>query len=594
MRLAGLWLIFIACGPAARPNTADDDGTDDATTCTDGETRCDGTTFSVCSGGNFVVIEDCPANCSLNGCTSCEGTDCVSDSCTQAGVDKSYIGCEYWAVDTQNALEIFGPPIPVAGNECGVYPETKLVANVMVCQDAGGQMAGGCDSPNNSCPTNFACVQAPQVCALDAQRAPFAIVVSNPSSAIVSVTISDAAGTTTTLSVDPDQIKAIFPQELGFADHSITGTGRSQSAYKVTSTAPIVAYQFNPLNDVDVFSNDASMLIPRAGFDERYIAVSYKTMTRRGPTMAGRDNYNGWVAIVASEDGTQISVTPTAQVLGGSDGTVAIAPGQTTMFMLDAFDVLNLEAAAGPDPFVDDGLNGGDLTGTLIQSTNGKPIGVFGGHEAVRISAPNSNCCGDHLEEMLFPTSTWGKQFAVHRTLERRAAPDILRIVALVSGTQVTFNPPPASGTCAILPASGYCDVQIMQPTEVTATQPVTVAHLMMSAILNQEGEGDPSLGIVPPIEQHRTDYKFLAPMDYAEQYVNIVGQAGDQVTLDGVAVTGWTGFGGGRVAATVPIQTGAHRVDCPLKCSVEVYGWSLAVSYLFAGGLDLKPIVLQ
>src|SRR6185295_18806903 len=210
---------------------------------------------------------------------------------------------------------------------------------------------------------------------------------------------------------------------------SVSGSGRFRAAYKVTSTAPIVAYQFNPLNDVDVFSNDASMLIPHAGFDERYIAVSYKTMTRRGPTVPGRDNYNGWVAVVAAEDGKQITVTPTGQVLAGSDGTPSISPGITQTFTLDAFDVLNLEAAPGSDPFTDDGLNGADLTGTLIQGVNGKSFGVFGGHEAVRISAANSNCCADHLEEMMFPTSTWGKQFAVHRTLQRRGAPDILRIV---------------------------------------------------------------------------------------------------------------------------------------------------------------------
>jgi hypothetical protein len=52
-----------------------------------------------------------------------------------------------------------------------------------------------------------------------------------------------------------------------------------------------------------------------------------------------------------------------------------------------------------------------------------------------------------------------------------------------------------------------------------TATQPVTVAHLMMSAMLVQgmppQGTGDPSLGIVPHVEQYRTDYKFLAPVPY-------------------------------------------------------------------------------
>jgi len=65
-------------------------------------------------------------------------------------------------------------------------------------------------------------------------------------------------------------------------------------------------------------------------------------------------------------------------------------------------------------------------------------------------------------------------------------------------------------------------------------------------------------------------------------------------VTLDGTAVTGWTLFGSGRAAATVPLTVGTHTVTCNAKCSVEVYGWSQAVSYLFAGGLDLKPIVIE
>ncbi len=594
--LTALAVAIAACGPEPRPPAGGDDGADGNPACVDGATRCDGQTFSVCANGDFVVIEDCPVNCTLGGCSSCTGGGCVSDVCMQAGIDQSYLGCEYWAVDTQNALEVWGAPIPVAGMECAVYPQTKLVDNVMVCIDVNQQMAGRCDSPNNTCPANFTCQLAPQVCALDAENAPFAIVVSNPNAVVVSVTLANAAGTTATVAVEPGAIATLFPQQLGFAAQNVTGTGKTKVAYKVTSTAPIVAYQFNPLDDVDVFSNDASLLIPHAGFGERYLAVSYPTLTRRAPNFPGRDDYNGWVAIVAAEDGTEITVTPTAQVLGGTDGTPAIAAGQTQTFTLDAFEVLNLEAAAGPDLSSNDGLNGADLTGTLVQSINGKTIGVFGGHEAVRITAPNSNCCADHLEEMLFPTITWGKEFAVHRTKDRRGSPDLLRVVASVNGTQVTFDPPPVGGSCSILAAGGFCDVQFVQPTVVTATQPITLAHLTMSAILNMDGTGDPDLSIVPPVEQHRTDYKFLAPMDYAEQYVSIVAIAGDQVSLDGLPVTGWTPFGPGGVyaAATVPIATGAHRVECSLKCGVEVYGWSLAVSYMFAGGLDLKPIVLQ
>ena len=55
---------------------------------------------------------------------------------------------------------------------------------------------------------------------------------------------------------------ALFPQQLGLADQSLDYSGIETKAYKLVSSAPIVAYQFNPLDNVGVFSNDASLLIP--------------------------------------------------------------------------------------------------------------------------------------------------------------------------------------------------------------------------------------------------------------------------------------------------------------------------------------------
>jgi len=40
-------------------------------------------------------------------------------------------------------------------------------------------------------------------------------------------------------------------------------------------------------------------------------------------------------------------------------------------------------------------------------------------------------------------------------------------------------------------------------------------------------------------------------------------------------------------------IRTTCNR-DCPDSCGIEVYGYSEAVSYLFAGGLDLEQIVID
>src|SRR5207244_9854653 len=138
---------------------------------------------------------------------------------------------------------------------------------------------------------------------------------------------------------------------------------------------------------------------------------------------------------------------------------------------------------------------GGDLTGTTIHSVDGvTPIGVFGGHEAMEVAEPSAPascagctipCCADHLEEMLFPNSTWGKTFAIARSKQRNGEPDYIRVMAQKASTAVTFNPAPATmvtGNCASLGPGQFCDVKISGDTAITATEPVLVGHYLESA----------------------------------------------------------------------------------------------------------------
>jgi hypothetical protein len=50
---------------------------------------------------------------------------------------------------------------------------------------------------------------------------------------------------------------------------------------------------------------------------------------------------------------------------------------------------------------------------------------------------------------------------------------------------------------------------------------------------------------------------------------------------------------GGTHRAAIAPVTAGSHKITCADGCGITVYGYSDAVSYMFAGGLDLKPIVI-
>ena len=643
MRVLALAAILAACGPSNRNNG--DDTPDAMTDCMqEGMHRCTGATYQVCTGGSWTTNADCPVSCSdALGCVECTpgqtyckdgnvfscgddghpgtqvqectgATVCVdgacADACADAAMNKSYIGCEYAAVDLDNAVEVRGlVPSPFACNDStfgygpGAVPATK---NVCFKQQGNNTfVAGLCDPPNDACPTGFTC-QSKAVCILNAQGSPFAIVVSNPQSRDAHVTVTGPGGETVMKTVSAGQVVPILPQAgNAIPDQSVDGTIKAKMAYKVVSDLPIVAYQFNPLDNVNVFSNDASLLLPRTAFDTDYYAMSYPTLDRRTPppgsmNYIGAHNYYGYITVVAWQDGTQIEVTPTTAVQASATQTT-IAAGTPTMFTLNAFEVLQLEAAPGTPPV-------GDLTGTHITSPNMMPFGVFGGHEATvygETTPPDSThtdgpCCADHLEEMLFPSSTWGKEFAIARTQKRTNEPDMLRILAQKANTTVTFNPAPAAGTCGTLGPGQWCEVKIQVDTEISSSEPILIGHYLEASIWTYSplfgtpssvGEGDPSMAIAVPSEQFRKEYTILVPSQYAKNYISIAAAATGGVQVDGTAVT-LTGFGTHR-AARVQIAAGAHKVTCADGCGITVYGYSNAVSYMFAGGLDLKQIVI-
>jgi len=527
----------------------------------------------------------------------CGNGQCV-DLCQEAEESDSYIGCEYWAVDLDNAIEVIGPEDPTFGGctPAPFGPGGNLLTGLQVCSD-GATTEGLCD-PGGVCPTaGFTC-QTMNVCGFDAQHSAFAIVVSNPQSFPVNVTITNRAGVTKQASVAAGQVHKIFPQQLGFADQSIDGSGISARAYKVSSDAPIVAYQFNPLDNEDVFSNDGSLLIPRSTFDSKYYALTWPTLNRRRvagggfPPQASTNDYNGYTSIVAWQDNTQVRVTPAGNVRPGP-GFTAIPAGATRTFTLNAFDVLNLEADntdAAPEQ---------DLTGTVVEAVDGTAtFGVFAGHEAIVIQNTASSCCADHIEEMMFPASTWGDAYAIARSADRgQNEPDLLRIMAQADGTTVTITPPP-NGNCPTLNAGQHCDVKISGDHMITSNHPILVGHFLLSVIdsMTGAGSGDPAMALAVPVEQFRATYTFLVPSEYDSQYVSIVAGTDVAVTLDGANVTSQlSSFGGGAYkAGRITVQPGQHEIACPGGCGIEVYGYSSAVSYLFAGGLDLKQIVVD
>jgi hypothetical protein len=568
--LISISIAATGCGPDPRADDGGDDAPgDDTPPCTTGETRCAGSSYETCADGGWTTTETCTGD---QVCV--DGGGCQTlDLCQQAAIARSYLGCEYWPVDLDNAVEVFGPD---QGFGCSFWAPQAVLATYPVCE-SGGATAGLCDF-GGACPAGYACTTMP-VCVLDAQASAFAIVVSNPSTtSAVMVTLTNAAGATQQVSVGPSAVQALFPQQLGMPEASLDHSGIETKAYRLTSDLPIVAYQFNPLNNVGVFSNDASLLIPAHAYDVDYLAMTAKSLTRR----PARNDYNGYITVVGVAPGTtSVTVTPSAAVRAGT-GVAALPAGTPQTFSLAEFQTLNLEAVAE-----------GDLSGSTVTCT--QPCGVFVGHEATNLSPGAPVCCADHLEEQLFPASTWGKLYAVARSKPRASpVPDMVRVMAQRPNTVVSFNPPQA-GCAGPIGRGQYCDVWITSDVEVSATEPIMVGHYLASNGGVDPDAGDPSLAFAVPTEQYRADYILLVPSEYNQSFMSMIAPAGGTVTIDGVDVTNQLAvFGSNQYkAGRVPTTAGQHHVVCTEGCGVEIYGWSDAVSYLVAGGLDLEQIVV-
>lgn len=500
--------------------------------------RCDET------GTTYNIEENCAA--SVNGL--CVGNGTCINLCEPNG--KSYIGCEYFAVDLDNAF--------VSGSN-GIY--------------------------------------------MDAPGAQYAVVVSNTDNkrdAYVAVTTRDKT-------VDGAVIPPKGIHTFNLPRKDLDGTLLGNMAYRISSNVPINAYQFNPLENVDVYSNDASLLLPT-----NTLGTFYVVMTRE---QTFRD-LKGYLTVVGtSPKETEVTVTVTATTLAGN-GIPALKAGQSFSTVLNQFDVLNIETNEV----------GADLTGSTVKAS--QPVAVFGGSEAA--NAPNTNhcgadgrceydhktlcttnedcsrfitCCADHLEQQLFPTETWGRHYVIARSMPRGMEADYVRILASSDNTLVETSP--AIGTCELKRGS-WCEFEIFNDVEIVSTKPIMVGqflaaeqapepNLMGGMDEGDAGIGDPAFMLAVPVEQYRSSYVFLAPNKYAEDYVNIVIPKDSQAALDGTVIPEdmFSPVGDGTfMAGRFVISDGFHAIETEQPSSITVYGYDRYVSYGYPGGLNLNSII--
>ena len=237
-----------------------------------------------------------------------------------------------------------------------------------------------------------------------------------------------------------------------------------------------------------------------------------------------------------------------------------------------------------------------DLTGTRI--TSSKPLSVFSGSDCAYIPRSINYC--DHLVEQVPPTVTWGSKFFV-ASLEGRSSGERIRVlsaraasVAVNCNTNVSVSEFQLQSGGSFrefeIPINSFCSIE--------STSPVLVAQYAYSR--DSDGVGDPFMMIISPIEQFTNNYFVEAfPLfvsKYITMYVSSEFFQTAQIVLDNSIVTGWRNVvcsNGDHISRT-NVSTGVHSIrhqNSSAVLGVSVYGFGVANSYGYPGGMRLSPI---
>jgi len=454
--------------------------------CTPGEKLCSGYTLLTCDdAGTDWDTFICPG---LDGeCVNGACTGCAPGSAKCTGKSERLVCL---ADGSGLVTESCGDGLCVDGLCLSCYPGQKRCDGdwAQVCSTTGmWEDEQNCGDTKSQCSAGMClspCGQAGKLSnegcdywAIDmdnegpAADSPYAVIVSNLNAFEVAITVTSRSSA----SSEPVQIAQgkVAPGQLEVFELPQQNMGKSGiywKALRLESTGPIVAYQFNPLDNVGVFSNDASLLLPSNTFGQEYVVVS-----REEIPASGLESFRGTIAIVATAEETEVTLTPSAPTMGGS-GLPQLEAGETTKITLEPYQVLNIQSD----------MLGADLTGTIVMAN--KPIGVFGGHEA---AVGSEQCCADHLEQQLFPVSTWGKNYVATKSKARGIEKDYWRIVAATNGTSVTVSPSiPGVPNPITLNRGDFYEFQTEKDFVLTSNEAVLVAQTLPSS---QEIAGPPT-----------------------------------------------------------------------------------------------------
>lgn len=335
----------------------------------------------------------------------------------------------------------------------------------------------------------------------------------------------------------------------------------------ISSSGNVSVYAYNSRQN----SSDATLVLPLNALGDEYFVTAHFS-----PLAAGPDNSESTMLVIATEDNTQVQITPTQSTFKGN------AAGVPFLITLNQGQTYQVKA-------------NGDLTGTHVKVLNAnqgncKKIAVFGGNKMT--SAGDCGKTGDHLFQQAIPVEFWGKSY-IHIPLKRRTSGELVKVLASENGTQVTVDGK-LEGTLNtgefLTLEFGVSEVAVIETSKPSA---VTLLAKSQDCNTTPDNIGDPFLLTYQSNDQTIKDIEFYAIKEFFNN-ANIIAPTASlsQIRLNGGALTNKFSPVPGKPEfsyASIEIPEGKNTFTSPDGAIVYVYGAGQRSSYGYSAGFNLS-----
>lgn len=403
---------------------------------------------------------------------------------------------------------------------------------------------------------------------------------------------------------------------------------RAKISFHVRADHPVTMYDVAPFGGAKSFFPSAEILLPTTTWGTNYVVATPPLAVPPSPNDAPAESE--WMRVLAKDDGTEVTIQG-ATDLEAPSLAEAVQSGGTTKVQLAAGEYVQWFSWRLP-------ASTSSISGTIVSSN--KPVAVFGGDTAQRVATTDSvkavpikgqdmtprYCCVDSAHQQIQPINVLGFEYVGAPYATRRAdlgdESVLYRIVGIVDGTQLTFDPPVANAPTAL--AKGQvANVEVKGAVRVASqgkTHPFYFSQNMSYSTMGatrRDGDatwpvspsetglretGDPEwVGLLPPA-QFIKEYAFVTDPTYAVTtlVVTRVKESGafKDVGVDCVGnVTGWkpVGTSGRYEYALVDLvrggkgvgscTNGAHTATSDAPFGITVWGVDWWASYAYPAG---------